>query len=60
MKLQWILNDEEQKRKLNNIKEKIRIFKEVNQLKENDFMNLDDSKLTEKLKIIIPKSKNSN
>lgn len=52
--------DEEQKRELKNIKENIRIFKEVNQFKENDFMNLDDSQLTEKLKIIIPKSKNSN
>jgi len=49
----------EQKKKLKNVKEKIRIFKEVNQLKENDFMNLDDSKLIEKLKIIIPNSKNS-
>lgn len=54
------LKDEEQKRELKNIKENIRIFKEINQFKENDFMNLDDSQLTEKLKIIIPKSKNSN
>lgn len=29
--------DEEQKRELKNIKENIRIFKEVNQFKENDY-----------------------
>ena len=54
------LNDEEKKRDLKKMKENIKIFKEVNQLKEDDVKNLNDSQLAEKLGVIIPKSKNSN
>ena len=53
------LNDEEKKIALKKMKENIniKIFKEVNQLKEDDVKNLNDSQLTEKLGVIIPKSK---
>ena len=53
------LNDEEKKRALKKMKENIniKIFKEVNQLKEDDVKNLNDSQLTGKLGVIIPKSK---
>ena len=54
------LNDEEKKRDLKKMKDNIKIFKEVNQLKEDDVKNLNDSQLAEKLGVIIPKSKNSN
>ena len=42
------------------MKENIKNFKEVNQLKEDEMMNLNESQLTEKLEIIAPKLKNSN
>jgi len=54
------LKDEEQKRDLKKMKENIKNFKEVNQLKEDEMMNLNESQLTEKLEIIAPKLKNSN
>ena len=53
------LEDEKQKESLKRMKENIKIFKEVNQLKEDEMMNLTDSQLAERLGIIIPKSKNS-
>mgnify|MGYP006873136598 CR=1 FL=1 len=53
------LKDEEQKRDLKRMKENIKIFREVNQLKEEEVLKLDDSQLAEKLGVIIPKSKNS-
>jgi len=49
--------DEEQKKLLEQQKNCIRIFKETNNLNEKEIMNLNDSQLAEKLKIIIPKSK---
>ena len=54
------LIDKEQQRKLKNMKENIRNFEEVIQLKEGDFMNVNDFQLAEKLGVLIPKSKNSN
>jgi len=42
------------------MKENIRNFEEVIQLKEGDFMNVNDFQLAEKLGVLIPKSKNSN
>ena len=42
------------------MKENLKIFREVNKLKENEVIKLDDSQLAEKLGIIIPISKNSN
>ena len=53
------LEDEKQKESLKRMKENIKIFKEVNQLKEDEMMNLTDSQLAERLGIIIPNSKNS-
>ena len=50
------LKDEEQKKDLKRMKENIKIFREVNQLKEEEVMSLDDSQLAEKLGIIIPKN----
>ena len=54
------LKDEEQKKELKRMKENIKDFKEVNQLKEDEMINLNDSQFAEKLGIIIPKLKNSN
>ena len=53
------LKDEEQKKELKRMKENIKDFKEVNQLKEDEMINLNDSQFAEKLGIIIPKLKNS-
>jgi len=41
------------------MKENIKLFREVNELKENEVMSLNDSQLAEKLGVIIPKPKNS-
>ena len=54
------LKDEEQKKELKRMKENIKDFKEVNRLKEDEMINLNDSQFAEKLGIIIPKLKNSN
>ena len=54
------LNDEEQKNNLKMVKENLKIFRKVNQLKEDEPIKLDDPKLVEKLGIIIPIEKNSN
>jgi len=42
------------------MKENLKILREVNQLKEDELIKLDDSKLAEKLGIITPIEKNSN
>jgi len=54
------LNDEKQEKDLKRMKENIKIFREVNQLKQEEVLSLDDSQLAEKLGIIIPKKENSN
>ena len=54
------LNDEKQKNNLKMMKENLKSFREVNKLKEDEVIKLDDSQLAEKLGIIIPISKNSN
>ena len=54
------MNDEQQKNNLKKMKEDIKIFREINELKEDEVMKLNDSQLAEKLGVIIPKPKNSN
>ena len=54
------MNDEQQKNNLKKMKENIKIFREVNELKEDEVMSLNDSDLAKKLGVIIPKQKNSN
>ena len=53
------LNDEDQKKALNEMKEKNRIFREVNNLDKEKLLNLNDSQIADKLSIIIPKNKKS-
>lgn len=54
------MNDEQQKNNLKKMKEDIKIFREINELKEDEVMKLNDSQLAEKLGVIITKPKNSN
>ena len=54
------MNDEQQKNNLKKMKENIKIFREVNELKEDEVMSLNDSDLAKKFGVIIPKQKNSN
>ena len=54
------LNDEEQKKVIQNMKENMKIFKEKNNIKEEEVINLNDDHLAEKLGIEIPKLKKSN
>ena len=54
------LNDEEQKKEIQIIKENMKIFKEKNNIKKEEIINLNDIQLAEKLGIEIPKLKKSN
>ena len=54
------LNDEEQKKVIQIMKENMKIFKEKNNIKEEELINLNDDQLAEKLGIEIPKLKKSN
>lgn len=51
------LKDEDQKKALKEMKEKNRIFREVNNLNKEELLHLDDSAIASKLSIIIPKNK---
>ena len=53
------LNDADQKNALNEMKEKNRIFREINGLNKEELLKLDDSQIAQKLSIIIPQNKKS-
>lgn len=45
------MNDEQQKNNLKKMKEDIKIFREINELKEDEVMKLNDSQLAENLEL---------
>ena len=53
------LNDVDQKNALNEMKEKNRIFREINGLNKEELLKLDDSQIAKRLSIIIPQNKKS-